>query len=112
MSLAIQEICLICLFRDETLTDLTLLDVDFQQPMREMVGGPYDGIFCIYGTNNRLTFCNFATEESRALPKCKIVFLCYSRIFCTNFGFGLDTRTDDYKLVMIFNLWNEKRSVI
>ena len=102
-----------CLFPDETLTDISLIDLDFQQPIREFLGGPFDGIFCIHGpTNDRLVLCNLATKESRTLPKCRVVFPQFCRISGTITGFGLDIMSNDYKLVMIHTLWNEKRQDI
>nr|WRK57764.1 SLF8a protein [Citrus maxima] len=98
------------LFPDETLTDISLIDIDFQQPMREFLGGPFDGIFCIHGPiDDRLILCNLATKESRTLPKRRVVFPRFCSISCTIVGFGLDIISNDYKLVMIHTLWNEKR---
>nr|WRK57765.1 SLF8b protein [Citrus maxima] len=99
-----------CLFPDGTLTDISLVDLDFQQPMREFLGGPFDGIFCIHGPkNDRLILCNLATKESRTLPKRRVVFPRFCSISDTIMGFGLDIMSNDYKLVMIHTLWNEKR---
>nr|WRK57778.1 SLF9 protein [Citrus maxima] len=98
------------LFPDETLTNLSLQDLD--NPVRGELVGPYNGIFCIFGNNNRITLWNRATKESRVLPKCTTVFPKYTSIFCKCTGFGLDPMSTDYKLVLIFTLWNEKLDLL
>ncbi|KAL9461733.1 hypothetical protein AB3S75_004681 [Citrus x aurantiifolia] len=98
------------LYLDETLTDLSSLILDPLMPVYGTAGGPYDGIFCIFGVDDRLTLWNPATQESRPVPKCRIVFPRYTKIFRTNFGFGRDPKNNEYKLVLIFTLWDEKHN--
>ncbi|ESR38729.1 hypothetical protein CICLE_v10027197mg [Citrus x clementina] len=101
---------LFLLYLDETLADLSSLILDPLMPVYGAAGGPYDGIFCIVGVDNRLTLWNPATKESRPVPKCRIVFPRYSKIFRTSIGFGRDPKNNEYKLVLIFTLWDEKRN--
>ena len=98
------------LFPDETLTNLSLQAID--NPVHGELGGPYDGIFCIFGNNNRITLWNRATKESRVLPKCTISLPKYTSTFSKCIGFGLDPMNTDYKLVLIFTLWNEKLDLL
>lgn len=102
------ELFLLCL--DETLADLSSVILDPLMPVCGTARGPYDGIFCIFGVDDRLTLWNPATKESRPVPKCRIVFPPYTKIFCTNIGFGRDPKNNDYKLVLIFTLWDEKHN--
>lgn len=97
-------------YLDETLADLSSTYFDPLQPVCGRSGGPYAGIFCIVGFDNRLTLWNPATEESRPVPKCRIVFPRYTSVFRTNVGFGMDLKNGEYKLVLIFTLWNEKHN--
>ncbi|KAJ4714221.1 F-box protein [Melia azedarach] len=101
---------LFCLFTDETLEDLSLQDLDLQQPIGGSVSGPYDGIYYIVGLDHRMYLWNLAMGECRRLPKCRATFPHYTRVLCTNVGFGLDPMGNDFKLVLIFTLWNEKRN--
>lgn len=96
------------LYLDETLADLSSLILDPLMPVYGTAGGPYDGIFCIFGVDDRLTLWNPATKECRPVPKCRIVFPRYTKIFRTNIGFGRDPKNKEYKLVLIFTLWDEK----
>lgn len=99
---------LFLLYLDETLADLSSLILDPLMPEYGTAGGPYDGVFCIIGVNDRLTLWNPATKESRPVPKCRTVFPPYTKIFRTNIGFGLDPKNYEYKLVLIYTLWDEK----
>nr|WRK57750.1 SLF5 protein [Citrus maxima] len=98
------------LYLDETLADLSSLILDPLMPVYGTAGGPYDGIFCIFGVDDRLTLWNPATKESRPVPKCRIIFPRYTKIFRTNFGFGRDLKNNEYKFVLIFTLWDEKHN--
>ncbi|KAJ4714220.1 F-box protein [Melia azedarach] len=100
------------LFIDETLKDLTREDLDPHQPICGYFGGPYEGVFSIFGINNRLHLWNLATKEHRPLPKCKTNFPRYTRIFRTNTGFGWDPNTYEYKFILLFTLWDQKRNAL
>lgn len=99
-----------CMFPDETLTDLSLQNLETQQPIPGGIGGPFDGIYCIYGIDDGITLWNLATGESRMLPKYRATRPRYTSIRGTNVGFGLDPMSNDYKLVMIFSFWDENRN--
>lgn len=101
---------LFLLYLDETLADLSSLIIDPLLPVYGTAGGPYDGIFCIFGVDNRFTLWNPATKEYRPVPKCRIVFPRYTKIFRTNIGFGRDPKNNESKMVLIFNLWDEKHN--
>ncbi|KAL9464645.1 hypothetical protein AB3S75_002282 [Citrus x aurantiifolia] len=101
---------LLLLYLDETLADLSSLILDPLMPVYGTAGGPYDGIFCIFGVDDRLTLWNPAIKESRPVPKCRIVFPRYTKNFRTNIGFGRDPKNNEFKLVMIFTLWDEKHN--
>lgn len=102
------ELFHLCL--DETLADLSSLILDPLMPACGTAVGPYDGIFCIFGVDNRLTLWNPGTKESRPVPKCRIVFPRYTKVFRTNIGFGRDPKNNEYKLVLLFTLWDEKHN--
>lgn len=101
---------LFCLFPDETLVDLSLQDLESQQPIDGSVSGPFDGIYCIYGLDNRMYLWNIATRDCRMLPKCRAIFPHYTTVLSTNVGFGLDPVGNDFKLVFLYTLWNEKKN--
>lgn len=97
----------ICLVPDETLVDLSLQDLHPHTPVA--IIGPCDGIFFLLNSNTLITLWNLATKEYRDLPKCRASLPRYTKILRSSIGFGIDLGNNDYKLVMILTLWDEKR---
>ncbi|KAJ4714219.1 F-box protein [Melia azedarach] len=99
----------LALYPDKTLEDLSLQDLDAQQPVIGSIWGPYSGIIIILGITNLVTLWNVATQESRTLPKLGVLSQ-YRRFASTKVGFGLDLVTNDYKLVLILKFRDDKRN--
>lgn len=97
-----------CMFPDETLADLSVQDLDHQQPATGVLGGPYDGIYCIFGLRDRITLWNVATRDSRTLPNYGPTCPPNTKVYKTSVGFGLDPKHNDYKLIMIYTFWDER----
>lgn len=100
---------LFCIFPDHTLVDLSLRDLHPEKPVCGEFGGPYNGIFCIFGLNGHITLWNLATRDSRMLPKYGVSPPQNTEEYITSVGFGLDTINNDYKLLLIFTFWDEKK---
>lgn len=98
------------LFLDETLADLSSQDLLPQMPVLGVLFGPFDGIFCSFVNNFRIALWNLATKECKALPQCIPILPQNIEVSCSNVGFGLDPISNNYKLVWILTLWDEKRN--
>ncbi|KAJ4714217.1 F-box protein [Melia azedarach] len=102
----------LALYPDETLEDLSLQELESQQPVIGLIWGPYSGIMLIIGVTNLVTLWNIATQEFRTLPKLGIISQYYIRLFTTEAGFGLDLVTNEYKLVLIMKLLDERQMLL
>ncbi|KAJ4713975.1 F-box protein [Melia azedarach] len=100
----------LALYPDETLEDLSLQDLDPHIPVTGSIWGPYSGIMIIIGITNLVSLWNLATQESTTLPKLGI--LSQYSLHTTKVGFGLDLMTNDYKLVLIMKLLDEKKMLL
>lgn len=97
------------LFHDETLVDLSN-DERFEPPTRhdhELLGN-CNGLFCLHDKNsNRISIWNLATREFRALPKWKGEIPRHKWVYQLNFGFELDSSSNDYKIIFILNVTDD-----
>ncbi|ESR44972.1 hypothetical protein CICLE_v10003993mg, partial [Citrus x clementina] len=97
------------LFHDEKLANLSYEDIKPQ--IHDKFVGYHDGLFCIMqSSTNRLTIWNPATREFRNLPNYKYCnssnrLIPPSTFICLE----SDPINNDFKLLFVHNLWNEKR---
>ncbi|KAH9711021.1 F-box/kelch-repeat protein [Citrus sinensis] len=92
---------------DKTLTDLHFQDLEPEMKDHNPLG-PCDGTLCFFDNRN-VNLWNVSMNEYRVIPKHRAHLPCDTSIYCRNFGLGLDPKTNDFKLVLILTLNDDKR---
>ncbi|KAL9451094.1 hypothetical protein AB3S75_012778 [Citrus x aurantiifolia] len=102
---------------DNTMTDLHFQNLEAAETKNYILLGPYEGIICFSEkwNRNKINVWNISMNEYRILPEPPRPRngVSGSRpsntvIFCCNFAVGLDPMSNDFKLVLIQTLHDER----
>ncbi|XP_059670662.1 putative F-box protein At3g10430 [Cornus florida] len=100
----------LALLRLQMLTNMPIVYHDIEDPhtpKRPSVIDSFNGILCICD-GCQIALWNPTTREFKPLPVSDPVLPPYTKAYNNHYGFGLDLVTNNYKVIWIQYLWDEK----